>query len=53
MAAFEKTKYLKIELILTFVIKWEASYKYLQNYQFVNILNVVSTCSGENMEDVV
>lgn len=49
----KEKKYLKIELMLTFVIKTENTYKYLENYQPVNILNVVSAFPGENTEGVI
>lgn len=42
-----------IELMLTLVIKTEKPYKYLENYQPINILNVVRACPGENMEGVI
>lgn len=49
----KKKKYLKIELMLTFVIKTEKPCKYLENYQPISILNVASACPGEIMEGVI
>lgn len=53
VVSLQKKKYLEIELMLTLVIKTENPYKYLENHQPINILNVFRAYPGENMEGVI